>query len=70
MSMPHGTTSSNDQNDKWLYDYRRVAFPEKVDWTVQAFNGCHVWQETDTSGCFSSDCKVVTTLSYFLERGC
>ena len=53
MSMPHGTTSTNDQNERWI-----KMIPDRVDWTVAAYNGAHIWQETDASGCFSPDCKV------------
>lgn len=57
MSMPHGTTS-NEQNERWITDARKQMIPDKVDWTVAAINGAHIWLETDASGCFSSDCKV------------
>ncbi|XP_057313377.1 diacylglycerol kinase zeta-like isoform X3 [Hydractinia symbiolongicarpus] len=58
MSMPHGTTSTVDQSEKWIHDARKQIFPNKVDWAVHAINGAHIWIETDASGCFvSQDCK-------------
>ena len=61
--MPHGTTSTNDQNERWV-----KMIPDRVDWTVAAYNGAHIWQETDASGCFSPDCKVLFTLHrYFID---
>jgi hypothetical protein len=58
MSMPHGTTSANEQSERWITDARKQMIPDKVDWTVAAANGAHIWLETDASGCFSPDCKV------------
>jgi len=58
MSMPHGASTTQDSNDKWMQDARKQFFPDKVDWTVQAVNGAHIWQDTEQSGCFvSQDCK-------------
>ncbi|XP_066930734.1 diacylglycerol kinase zeta-like isoform X2 [Clytia hemisphaerica] len=54
MSMPHGT---NEPNERWIADARKQMIPDRVDWTVAAFNGAHIWLETDASGCFSADCK-------------
>lgn len=62
--MPHGTTSTVDQSEKWIHDARKQIFPNKVDWAVHAINGAHIWIETDASGCFvSQDCKVWRTVT-------
>jgi len=46
MSMPHGTTSANEQSERWITDARKQMIPDKVDWTVAAANGAHIWLET------------------------
>ena len=62
MSVPHGTVSAADHNEKWAEPLKPI--PDKVDWTVQAVNGAHIWHDTNTSGgCMLQDCKVCWKLS-------
>ena len=62
MSMPHGTSVTPDSKDS-LYEARNRQ--SKVDWTVGAINGAHLWVDTESSGCHPQlDCKVMKSLRF------
>ena len=61
MSMPHGTSVTPDSKDS-LYEARNRQ--SKVDWTVGAINGAHLWVDTESSGCHPQlDCKVMKSFA-------